>query len=114
MPWYKKLHWQIILGLVLGLIFGVAAAAAGWSGFTSDWIAPFGTLFINALKLIAVPLILVSLIGGVASLRDVKKLSRMGGKTVAIYLGTTVVALIVGLVLASLLRQGATYPGCSC
>ncbi len=110
MPWYKKLHWQIILGLVLGLIFGVAAAAAGWSGFTSDWIAPFGTLFINALKLIAVPLILVSLIGGVASLSDVKKLSRMGGKTVAIYLGTTVVAIIVGLVLVNLLRPGDTVP----
>lgn len=110
MPWYKKLHWQIILGLVLGLIFGVAAAAAGWSGFTTDWIAPFGTLFINALKLIAVPLILVSLIGGVASLSDVKKLSRMGGKTVAIYLGTTVVAIIVGLVLVNLLRPGDTVP----
>lgn len=110
MPWYKKLHWQIILGLVLGLIFGVAAAAAGWSQFTSDWIAPFGTLFINALKLIAVPLILVSLIGGVASLSDVKKLSRMGGKTVALYLGTTVVAIIIGLVLVNLLRPGDTVP----
>ena len=110
MPWYKKLHWQIILGLVLGLVFGVVAAASGWSQFTDDWIAPFGTLFINSLKLIAVPLILVSLIGGVASLSDLKKLSRMGGKTVAIYLATTVVAIVIGLVLVNVLRPGDTVP----
>jgi Na+/H+-dicarboxylate symporter len=110
MPWYKKLHWQIILGLILGLLFGVFAAAVGWSQFVSDWIAPFGTIFINLLKLIAVPLILASLITGVASLSDLKKLSRIGGKTIGIYIGTTVIALIIGLVVVNTLEPGKTVP----
>ncbi|MFQ5571246.1 MAG: dicarboxylate/amino acid:cation symporter [Rhodothermales bacterium] len=110
MPWYKKLHWQIILGLVLGLIYGIIAAAMGWGTFTSNWIGPFGTIFINLLKLIAVPLIIASLITGVASLSDLKKLSRIGGKTIAIYIGTTVVALIIGLVLVNVLQPGKTVP----
>jgi len=108
MPWYKKLHWQIILGLVLGLVYGVVAAAAGWGSFTSDWVAPFGTIFLNLLKLIAVPLILASLVVGVASLRDLKKLSRIGGKTLGLYLLTTTIALLIGLGLVNTLRPGNT------
>jgi len=86
------LHWQIIIGMVLGVLFGIIAATNQWGQFTQDWIAPFGTIFVNLLKLIAVPLILASLVTGVASLSDLNKLSRMGGKTIAIYLITTVVA----------------------
>lgn len=110
MVWYKKLHWQIIIGLVLGLIYGVFAAAAGWGEFTSDWIAPFGTIFLNLLKLIAVPLILASLVVGVTSLSDVSKLSRIGGKTLGLYVATTVVALVVGLLLVNTLEPGAFVP----
>jgi len=106
MPWYEKLHWQIIIGLVLGLVYGIVAAAAGWVEFTGDWIAPFGTIFLNLLKLIAVPLILASLVMGVASLRDLKKLSRIGGKTLGLYLVTTTIALTIGLVLVNTLRPG--------
>ena len=69
------LHWQIIIGLLLGLAYGIVSANYGWGDFTSNWIAPFGTIFINLLKLIAMPLVLSSLISGVASLSDVKKLS---------------------------------------
>jgi Na+/H+-dicarboxylate symporter len=108
MDWYKKLHWQIILGLVLGLLYGVVAAASGWGSFTSDWIAPFGTIFLNLLKLIAVPLILASLVVGVASLRDLKKLSRIGGKTLGLYLLTTTIALLIGLTLVNTLQPGNT------
>jgi Na+/H+-dicarboxylate symporter len=108
MPWYKKLHWQIIIGLVLGLVYGVIAAGAGWGEFTSDWISPFGTIFLNMLKLIAVPLILASLVVGVASLRDLKKLSRIGGKTLGIYLLTTTIALLIGLGLVNTLKPGNT------
>ncbi|MFB6273524.1 MAG: dicarboxylate/amino acid:cation symporter [Salinibacter sp.] len=108
MPWYKKLHWQIIIGLVLGLAYGVVAAGAGWAEFTADWIAPFGTIFLNLLKLIAVPLILASLVVGVSSLRDLKKLSRIGGKTLGLYLLTTTMALTIGLGLVNTLRPGDT------
>lgn len=110
MPWYKKLHWQIVIGLVLGLVYGVFAAAAGWTDFTSDWIAPFGTIFLNLLQFIAVPLILASLIVGIASLGDLEKLSRIGGKTIGIYLVTTVIALVLGLTLVNTLQPGASVP----
>ena len=110
MPWYKKLHWQIIIGLVLGLIYGVIAASAGWGQFTSDWVAPFGTIFLNLLQLIAVPLILASLIVGVASLGDLEQLSRIGGKTLGIYVLTTTIALVIGLVLVNTLQPGRTVP----
>jgi len=110
MPWYKKLHWQIIIGLVLGLVYGIIAASAGWGQFTSDWVAPFGTIFLNLLQLIAVPLILASLIVGVASLGDLEQLSRIGGKTLGIYVVTTTIALVIGLVLVNTLQPGRTVP----
>jgi proton glutamate symport protein len=110
MPWYRKLHWQIIAGLILGLLFGIAAAAAGWGRFTQAWIAPFGVVFINLLRLIAVPLILASLVTGVASLSDLRKLSRIGGRTIAIYMFTTLVALGIGLTLVNVLQPGRTVP----
>ncbi len=110
MPWYKQLHWQIIFGLVLGLLFGIVAAANGWGQFTSDWIAPFGDIFMSLLKLIAMPLVISSLITGVASLSDLRKLSRIGGKTIGIYLATTFVALLIGLVLVNVLEPGGSVP----
>jgi Na+/H+-dicarboxylate symporter len=110
MPWYRKLHWQIIIGLVLGLAFGVVAAVNGWNQFTADWVAPFGTIFLNLLKLVAVPLVLASLVAGVTSLSDLQKLSRIGGKTIALYLGTTAIAITVGLVYVNAMRPGGQIP----
>ena len=105
-----KLHWQIIIGLVLGVVFGIVAVASQWTQFTQDWIAPFGTIFVNLLKLIAVPLVIASLVTGVASLADLAKLSRIGGKTIAIYIGTTAAAIIIGLVMVNTFRPGDTMP----
>lgn len=110
MKWYQKLHWKIIIGMILGLIWGLASASFGWKSFTLNWISPWGTIFINMLKLIAVPLVLTSLIVGVASLSDIKKLSRMGGKTIAVYLLTTAIAVTIGLVSVNLFKPGNAIP----
>ena len=63
------LHWKIIIGMVTGIIFGLLASKMGWITFTNHWIKPFGTIFINLLKIIAVPLILASLVKGVYQLK---------------------------------------------
>ncbi len=105
-----KLHWQIITGLVAGVLFGIFAATNQLSGFTHDWVTPFGTLFVNLLKLIAMPLVFASLVTGVASLADVSKLSRMGGRTIGIYLLTTVFSITIGLVVVNVLQPGKSIP----
>jgi len=108
--WRLPLHWKIIIGMILGLFYGILSAAMGWSQFTSDWISPFGDIFLNLLKVIAVPLVLGSLIMGVASLSDVRKLSRIGGRTIAIYILTTTVSVTIGLVMVNLLEPGTGVP----
>ncbi len=110
MKWYRKLHWQIILGMILGLIYGIAAAYFQWTGFATNWVVPFGDIFMNLLKLIAVPLVLTSLVAGVASLSDFKKLSRMGGKTISLYIATTAVAVTIGLLVVNTLKPGKNLP----
>lgn len=110
MKWYRQLHWQIIIGMILGLIFGILAAKFQWTKFSADWIVPFGDIFMNLLKLIAVPLVLTSLVAGVASLSDFKKLSRMGGKTIGLYIATTAVAVTIGLLVVNLIAPGNHLP----
>lgn len=108
--WYKQLHWQILIGLILGLIWGLIASVAGFSGFTGDYIKPFGTIFVNLLKLIAVPLVLASLIVGITNLNDVAKLSRMGLKTILFYMFTTVFAITIGLTVVNVMQPGKALP----
>lgn len=103
------LHWQIIIGLLLGLVYGLIAANSGWQEFTADWIAPWGKIFISMLKMIAVPLVLISLINGVSGLKDISQLSSMGGKTIGIYIATTVLAVTIGLVAVNLIQPGKTF-----
>ncbi|AEV31395.1 Na+/H+ dicarboxylate symporter [Owenweeksia hongkongensis DSM 17368] len=100
------LHWKIIIGLVLGVIWAIVSSQMGWSQFTIDWIAPFGTIFINLLKLIAVPLVLFSIISGVAGLGDPKSLGRMGAKTLGFYFATTLLAVGLGLLLVNVINPG--------
>ncbi|RTY94073.1 dicarboxylate/amino acid:cation symporter [Flavobacterium sp. GSP27] len=102
------LHWKILLGMILGLLFGLVLKNLEQKGIVIDWIKPFGTIFINLLKMIAVPLIVVSLIVGLADLKDISKLSKLGGRTVFFYLCSTVIAVIIGLLLANLIKPG-TY-----
>lgn len=110
MSWYRQLHWQIIIGLALGLIWGLLSTQVGFNEFTIDYIKPFGTIFVNLLKLIAVPLVLASLIVGVANLNDINKLSRMGGRTIAIYMVTTVLAITIGLIVVNVMQPWEALP----
>ena len=101
------LHWKILIGMALGVIFGlILSFVDNGDHFISDYIKPFGTIFINLLKLIAVPLILASLIKGVSDLKDISKLSKMGGRTIITYLITTLTAVIIGLVLVNVIEPG--------
>ncbi|WP_242094793.1 dicarboxylate/amino acid:cation symporter [Aestuariivivens sediminicola] len=105
------LHWKIIIGMVLGILFGfIMNSVDGGKGFVSDWIAPFGTIFINLLKLIAVPLILASLIKGISDLKDISKIKSMGLRTISIYISTTVVAIIIGLSIVNVIQPGKGMP----
>lgn len=101
------LHWQVLIGLAIGVLYAWLSITLGWNDFTIDYIKPFGDIFINILKLIAVPLVLFSIISGVSSLGDPAKLGRLGIKTVVTYLLTTMTAVIVGLVLVNLFEPGA-------
>lgn len=100
------LHWKILIGVILGLIWGIVSVEYDYTVFTSNWIKPFGTIFMNMLKLVAVPLVMVSLIDGIGSLGNVSGLSRMGGKTIGIYILTTMLAISIGLVTVNLIRPG--------
>jgi len=101
------LYIQIILGMVLGVVFALIMTNFDFGkGFIQDWIKPFGKIFISSLKLIAVPLILASLIKGVSDLKDISKLSKMGGRTISTYVVTTVLAVSIGLVVVNAIQPG--------
>lgn len=100
------LHIKVIIGLILGAIYAFLSVKFNWNTFTLNYIKPFGDIFINILKLIAVPLVLFSIITGVASLKDVKKLGRMGMKTLGLYLITTLIAVVVGLIIVNIYKPG--------
>ena len=100
------LHWKIIIALIIGIIWAFVSSFLGISNFTLDWIDPFGKIFVNLLKMIAVPLVMFSIMKGVADLKDISKLGKMGGKTLGLYLVTTVFAVTLGLGLVNIIRPG--------
>lgn len=100
------LHWKILIGLALGVIWAFVSSSQGWSKFTIEWIAPFGTIFINLLKLIAVPLVFFSIISGVTGLGDPSSLGRMGLRTLVLYFITTIIAVSLGLILVNSIGPG--------
>ncbi|MCB0497579.1 MAG: dicarboxylate/amino acid:cation symporter [Cyclobacteriaceae bacterium] len=98
---------KIGIGMLIGVIIGVLAIFWGGGEFVLNWVKPFGTIFISMLKLIAIPLILVSLIDGISNMTDTSKLSRIGGKTIGLYIATTVLAITIALVLANFVNPGS-------
>ena len=103
------LHWKIIIGMLLGVIYGISAHNLGFNDFTTDWIKPWGVIFVNLLKLIAVPLVFASLIKGVASLSDITRLSKIGSRTVLLYLFSTVLSVSIGLFLVNTFKPGNSF-----
>lgn len=101
-----NLSTKILIALGLGIIAGLELGADGVE-LAKTWIAPFGTIFMNMIKMIIVPLVFSSLVIGVCSLGDVKKIGRIGAKTMAYYLGTTAFAIVLGLILAIIIQPGA-------
>lgn len=106
MPLYVK----ILLGMLFGMIAGLLAVFFNLAEFTNDWIKPWGSIFLNLLKLIAVPLIFVSLVKGISSLSSISKLSRIGIKTISLYLLSTIIAVSFGLLLVNTIEPGNTFP----
>lgn len=119
------LHWKILIGMAMGVIFSLILVNTSWGAsittykiggedqeisraalFVKHWIKPFGNMFINALKLIAVPLILASLIKGVSDLKDISKLSKMGLRTISTYVITTLLAVTIGLLVVNSIDPG--------
>lgn len=101
------LHWQILIGMILGILFGVGMTfTEGGADFVGNWIKPLGTIFVKLLKLIAVPLIIASLVKGISDLKDISKFKNMGLKTIIIYIGTTVIAITIGLALVNVVEPG--------
>ncbi len=100
------LHWKIIIGLFLGIVWAILSGFFGWSEFTTNWLAPWGRIFIDLLKLIAIPLVLFSIIGGIIGLGDPKQLGKMGLRTLLLYLSTTVIAVSLGLLIVNIAKPG--------
>ena len=104
-----SLHWKIIIGMIFGIIFGLLANNFGLVLFTQNWIKPFGVIFVNLLKLIAVPLVFASLVKGISSLSNTSKISVIGFKTIIFYIFSTVIAVTIGLILVNVIQPGDAF-----
>ncbi|HPF94888.1 MAG TPA: cation:dicarboxylase symporter family transporter, partial [Tenuifilaceae bacterium] len=109
--WRKLPLWaKILVGMLVGILVGVTGVWLGFGWLITDWVKPFGVIFLNLLKLVAMPLIFASLVTGVAGLSDITKLSRIGLKTISYYLVTTIIAISIGLLLVNVLKPGKAFP----
>ena len=104
------LPMQILIALILGIVVGLICSFAGFADFTKGYIKPFGDIFVNLLKFIVVPVVLISMIDGILSMDDMKKVGAVGWKTLAYFLCTTAVACVIGLAVASLFKGANLFP----
>ena len=105
-----SLPMQILIALVLGVIVGLICYFTGTADFTANYLKPFGTIFVNLLKFIVVPVVLFSMIDGILSMDDMKKVGAVGWKTVAFFLCTTAIACVIGLVMANIFNGAGLFP----
>ena len=104
---------QIFIALVLGIVVGLVFYFTGAAGFTTSYIKPFGDIFVNLLKFIVVPVVLLSMIDGIISMGDMKKVGAVGWKTILYFMVTTAVACVIGLVLATVFNNAGLFPNLS-
>ncbi len=105
-----SLPMQILIALILGVIVGLICYFTGTADFTANYLKPFGTIFVNLLKFIVVPVVLFSMIDGILSMDDMKKVGAVGWKTVAFFLCTTAIACVIGLVMANIFNGAGLFP----
>ncbi|WP_040192212.1 dicarboxylate/amino acid:cation symporter [Clostridium culturomicium] len=103
----RSLAFYILIGMILGIIVGILFQ--GNPNFAVNYIKPFGTIFLNLIKMVVVPVVLFSIIAGVISMKDIKKVGSVGVKTIAFYMVTTCIAVTLGLIFANILRVGGGY-----
>jgi Na+/H+-dicarboxylate symporter len=104
------LYLKIILGMVLGVLFGLLAVNLGLDKFTNDWVKPWGEIFLRLLKMVAVPLVFVSLVKGIGGLSNIQQLSRIGFKTLGFYVLSTIVAISIGVFFVNTITPGDSFP----
>ncbi len=105
-----SLPTQIVIALVAGIVLGLICYFAGLADFTANYLKPFGTIFVNLLKFLVVPVVLLSMIDGIISMGDMKKVGSVGWKTVAYFLCTTAVACVIGLIFANIFNGAGLFP----
>ena len=105
-----SLPMQILIALILGVVVGLICYFTGTADFTANYLKPFGTIFVNLLKFIVVPVVLFSMIDGILSMGDMKKVGSVGIKTIVYFLCTTAIACVIGLVLANIFNSAGLFP----
>ena len=108
-----SLPMQILIALVLGIVVGMACYFGDAASITNDYLKPFGDIFVNLLKFIVVPVVLFSMIDGILSMDDMKKVGSVGWKTIVYFLCTTAIACVIGLVLANVFNGFGWFPDLS-
>ena len=106
----NSLPMRILIALVLGIVVGLACSFAGLADFTTNYLKPFGDIFVNLLKFIVVPVVFLSMIDGILAMDDMKKVGSVGVKTVVYFLCTTAIACVIGLVFANVFKGANLFP----
>ena len=104
-----SLPLQITVALIAGIVVGLVCASLGLADFTANYLKPFGTIFINLLKFIVVPVVVLSMISGIVSMGDMKKVGSVGWKSLAYFLCTTAIACVIGLFVANLFNGAGLF-----
>ena len=104
------LPMQILIALILGIVVGLVCGMADMADLTTNYLKPFGTIFVNLLKFIVVPVVLLSMIDGILSMDDMKKVGSVGWKTLAYFLVSTAIACVIGLVFANIFNGAGLFP----